>query len=77
MEEFLAVYIGHFSPEEKAQVDLSEEQQQEGMLAWGRWIEENSASIDVSEEGSGVKALATPVLQLQCGYAPPGTSQTH
>ncbi len=33
MEEFLAVYIGYFSPEEKAQVDLSEKKQLTGRTA--------------------------------------------
>lgn len=45
MKKSLAVYIGHLSMEEKAQADISEEKQREGMLEWGRWIEKYSDSI--------------------------------
>lgn len=45
MKKYLAIYIGSLSSEEKQSTSISEDIQQKGMDAWGKWMNENSNSI--------------------------------
>jgi hypothetical protein len=66
MKNYLAVFLG--SPEKVAQAraDMSEESKQkmrEGMMAWGKWIEDHKAAIvnDGSPLGKTMKVSAAGI----------------
>ena len=45
MKKFLAVYMGSVPSKEKSATSISMETRQQGMQAWGQWMQQNAASI--------------------------------